>query len=123
MTNTDRPAITDARGNVDAAGTPKAESLGLISRDQATESFADRPVWVATARRGIDYHRPEPTNATTCGRTTRYGEILRHGDAVDRLGSKPCRRCYPQGDDVVPLVDGVAAPGTTAVSATGDTQC
>ena len=95
-----KTALVDAAGRV-AAGDP-----GLISANHLPELVADHLVWVSTARRGIDYHRPEPTNATTCGRTTRYGEILRRSNVVDRFGSKPCRRCYPHGEDAAPLVDG-----------------
>lgn len=79
----------------DAGGAPADGLPEQVNRGPR----ADRPVWVAVVRRGIDYHRPEPDSVTSCGRTTRYGEILCHGDAVDRLDSKPCRRCYPNGDN------------------------
>lgn len=78
-----------------AIAPPAGPHPALISRERLAEPLADRRVWIAAARRGIDYHQPEPADVTTCGRTTRYGEILRYGDVVARFDAKPCRRCYP----------------------------
>lgn len=65
---------------------------------------SDDLVWVATHRRGIDFHKPDPRtpkgvdgqpNRTVCERSTRTGSWLDKTRAVDLFACKPCRRCYP----------------------------
>ncbi len=71
-----------------------------------TVEGADPEVWISKRRRGLDYHRRVPNEATSCKRSTLHGEIVRRSEAVEQLGSMPCPRCYPSGDDTVPLVAG-----------------
>lgn len=53
-------------------------------------------VWIATARKGVDYHRPIGNELTYCGRSMRTGELLFLFDAKDLYNAAPCARCWPE---------------------------
>jgi hypothetical protein len=63
--------------------------------------------WVATRRRGTEYHTPAPCpepmcgdpwcrQVTLCGRSMRTGELL-DATTLDDLGATPCGRCAALG--------------------------
>ena len=66
-----------------------------------TTPIPDAEVWMATRRKGLDYHAlasgtgfgPTP-QSTRCGRSTRTGDILPLSEAL-ALDAKPCKRCRP----------------------------
>jgi hypothetical protein len=75
----------------------------LASATLAAAGLDDPHVWISIGRRGVDYHDVvAATESTTCHRTTRYGEILPRSEAIARYASRPCRRCYPDGDPDAP---------------------
>jgi hypothetical protein len=55
-------------------------------------------LYVATIRRGIDYHfvRIGGSETTVCGRSTRTGNFVTPARLVE-MGARPCPRCYPDG--------------------------
>lgn len=56
-------------------------------------------VWIASARKDVEYHRPdaEPSlNVTFCRRSMRTGERLPLYTAEERHAATPCPRCWPE---------------------------
>lgn len=85
----------------------------------------DDSVWMSTARRGVDYHRPgaerDGYRFTTCDRSMRTGTTMRRLNAVEVVGARPCPRCYPATAQVTdPAAQWVTPAGEVAQLADGD---
>lgn len=83
-----------------AAAAARAER-GAAGRPVGPGPADDELVWVAAARVGVEMHRIDPAIArlTPCGRNRAdYGYTVSAGEANQRYGSKPCRRCWPTVD-------------------------
>lgn len=52
-------------------------------------------VWIATGRRGVEYHRLADPGATACHRSTRTGQIRYRAVVSALYGARPCPRCFP----------------------------
>lgn len=102
----DAPATGDGGGNDTAVpgGNPLLDLRGIAM------------VWVAAARKGIEYHRPtaiagDVMGMTACGRSMRTGTQLARDVAESAHDAKPCQRCWQDaspGDTPGQLVPGEA---------------
>jgi hypothetical protein len=86
------------------ADEPLLIALEQLSRElggfiAAVRELRTAPVvWVATTRRGIEYHEPLPGGGRTmCGRSTRTGSILPRAEVVEQYDGKACTKCWPDG--------------------------
>lgn len=68
----------------------------------ADPALDDDTVWMATRRRGLEFHRfgdiGSAGSRTVCGRATRTGEELKRRDAIWSVEAKPCVRCFPTAE-------------------------
>jgi hypothetical protein len=85
----DTPATGDGGGDASPAvpgGNPLVDLRGVPF------------VWIAAARKGIEYHRPgmvPSLNLTFCGRSMRTGTHLARDVAEQAHEARPCPRCWP----------------------------
>jgi hypothetical protein len=62
----------------------------------APDQTGDGMVWIATARRDVDYHAVSGDRArTVCGRATRTGLFILPEKVIEWYAARPCPRCAP----------------------------
>lgn len=102
ITADSKPCITAVhRWLIGAAGGRLADAVsqpGPLGAARGAGPADDPTVWVSVWRRRADYHRIADETTSGCGRRMLIGNRVPRSEVIGKLDSKPCPRCYPDGD-------------------------